>query len=165
MKKGQSVPALTSIVLALVIPLLILIMYVINVSVTNATEGVITISVTDYFLAAGLNNTALSLGQNYLYEDASLTFNETGLTEDVNYTVDWTAGTVTWVGPSNENSSAYDIDYEYFMDANRLTFDSISSNADDSYDMAGILPIAIIGIVVLSMIVGAIGGFAYLKNR
>jgi len=92
-KKGQSVPALSGVIIALIIPLIILIMYVVQVKFSNAIDR-----------------------------------------------GDWTA-------------------------AQNGTFTDVTSNADDSYDMAGILPIAIIGIVVLSMIVGAIGGFAYIRSR
>jgi len=44
------------------------------------------------------------------------------------------------------------------------TYSTITSNTQDSYDLAGILPIAIVGIAVLSMIIGAIAGFAYLRR-
>jgi len=155
---------LTAVVVALMIPLIILIMYVVQANLTNAVEGTLTLSVTDYVFAAVANNTAQTLGQNYLYEDAGLTFNVTGLTEDVNYTVDWDAGTLTWTAYGTENSSDYAIDYEYFVDSHRLTFDDIDSSANDSYDMAGILPIAIIGIAVLSAIIGALAGFVLLRR-
>lgn len=156
---------LTAVVVALMIPLIIIIMYVVQVQMTNSVEGTLTLSTTDYYFAPVANNTAQTLGQNFVFEDAGLTFNGTGtLTEDVNYSVDWDAGTLTWIGPSLENNSGYQIDYEYFVDDYRNTFDDITSSADDSYDMAGILPIAIIGIAVLSAIIGALAGFILLRR-
>ena len=165
MRKGQA-EMISAVVVALMIPLIIMIMYVVQATMTNSVEGTITVTATNALLAAGLNNTALSLGQDFIYEDQGLTFNATGLVEDLNYTVDYDAGTITWIGHlgDNENSSAYEVDYEYFLNAQRATFDDMSGTADDSYGMAGSLPIAIIGIAVLAAIIGALAGFVLLRR-
>lgn len=91
-RKGQSVNMISAVVVALMIPLIIMIMYVVQVSFTNAID-----------------------------------------------TDDWSA---------EQNA----------------TLDDITGTADDSYGMAGILPIAIIGIAVLSAIIGALAGFVLLRR-
>ena len=56
------------------------------------------------------------------------------------------------------------IDQGDWSTAQNSTMTDITGAADDSYDMAGILPIAIIGIAVLSAIIGALAGFMYLRQ-
>jgi len=90
--KGQSVNMISAVVVALMIPLIIMIMYVVQVNFANAIDQ-----------------------------------------------GDWTA-------------------------AQNSTMTEITGAADDSYDMAGILPIAIIGIAVLSAIIGALAGFVLLRR-
>lgn len=48
--------------------------------------------------------------------------------------------------------------------AQNATLSTITTNTGNAYDMAGILPIAIVGIAVLSAIIGALAGFVLLRR-
>jgi len=164
-RKGQSSDMMSVVIIALLVPIILTLFYLVQVSTTNSTKGSFTKGVTDYSFAAVANNTAQSLGQNYVYEDAGLTFNGTGtVTEGTNYTVDWDAGELTWIGPSLENDSTWLIDYEYFEDDQYTTFTGISEDTDSGYELGGVLPIALVGIAILVALMSAVGAFVFLKR-
>jgi len=56
------------------------------------------------------------------------------------------------------------VDTDGWTTAQNTTLTDITGNANDSYDLAGILPIALIGIAILVAILAAVGGLVALRR-